>query len=173
VWCITHQLWNLHGLAPRCNVTESDGTFFLLDESNPGEITGRKPHHDHAGEFWIECQGYAPLDIRRKIFARKPPTETHAGSPDRKGRPWQEEKPGQVNKTTKGKTKMPNKKRPDQKNQLVDVAELQCDPGKARAEDFTVENENLKRTKYAAKDKGKSELTGKGAPRPNRAPRRK
>jgi hypothetical protein len=61
----------------KCNVTESDGSFFVLDESNPGEIMGRKPHHDHEGEFWIECGGYASLDIRRRIFARKPPTETN------------------------------------------------------------------------------------------------
>ncbi len=77
VWCITHQLWNLHGLAPKCKVMESDGSFFVLDESNPGEITGRKPHHDHAGEFWIECRGFASLEIRRRIRARKPPTETN------------------------------------------------------------------------------------------------
>ena len=73
IWCIAHQLWNLHGLGPKCNVTESDRSVFVFDESNPGEITGRKPHHDHAGEFWIECRGNASLDIRRKIFARKPP----------------------------------------------------------------------------------------------------
>jgi hypothetical protein len=68
---------------------------------------------------------------------------------------------------------MPSKKRPDQKNQLVDLAELQNDPGRARAEDFTVENENRERNKLAAKDKGKSPLTGKAAPRPHRAPVKK
>jgi hypothetical protein len=76
VYCYQHRLWNLHGLAPKCEVAEPDGTLFILDESEPGTITGPKPHHDHAGEFWIECRGYAPLDIRRKISARKPPTET-------------------------------------------------------------------------------------------------
>jgi hypothetical protein len=84
VWCIAHQVWNLHGLGPKCKVTESDGSFFVLDESNPGEITGRKPHHDHPGEFWIECRGYAPLDIRRKIFARSSPTETDQSAQQRK-----------------------------------------------------------------------------------------
>jgi len=61
-------------------------------------------------------------------------------------------------------------KRKDQKNTLTNLAELQNDPGRARGQDFKVNNENHKRNKYAAKDKGKSELTGKGAPEPNRAP---
>jgi hypothetical protein len=77
VWCIMHQLWNLHGLAPKCEVAEPDGTFFILDESEPGTIAGRKPHNDHPGEFWIECCGFASLEIRRRIRARKPPTETN------------------------------------------------------------------------------------------------
>jgi hypothetical protein len=67
--------------------------------------------------------------------------------------------------------KMP--KRPDQKNKLTDLAELQNDPGRARGQDFRVQNENPERNKYAAKDRGKSELTGKGAPRPHRAPVKK
>jgi hypothetical protein len=41
-------------------------------------------------------------------------------------------------------------KRPDQKDKLTDLAKLQSDPGQAR-------------------DKGKSQLTGKGSPRPNKA----
>jgi hypothetical protein len=77
VYCYQHRLWNLHGLAPKCEVAEPDKTFFILDESEPGTITGRKPHHEHEGEFWIECRGYAPLDIRRKIFARKSPEDTN------------------------------------------------------------------------------------------------
>ena len=44
------------------------------------------------------------------------------------------------------------------------------DPGRARGEGFQVQNANSERDKYAAKDKGKSELSGKGALRPNRAP---
>jgi hypothetical protein len=59
-------------------------------------------------------------------------------------------------------------KRPDQKDKLTDLAELQNDPGRARGQDFTVENENPERNKYAAKDKGKAPLTGKAAPRPHR-----
>jgi hypothetical protein len=57
-------------------------------------------------------------------------------------------------------------KRKDQKDTLTNVAELQNDPGKARGEDFTVENENPERNKYATKDRGKPQLTGKGGPRP-------
>jgi hypothetical protein len=53
VYCYQHRLWNLHGLAPKCEVAEPDKTFFILDESEPGTITGRKPHHEHEGEFWI------------------------------------------------------------------------------------------------------------------------
>jgi hypothetical protein len=60
------------------------------------------------------------------------------------------------------------RKRKDQKDTLTDLAELQNDPGRARGEDFAVENANPDRDKYAAKDKGKSPLTGQGAPRPNR-----
>jgi hypothetical protein len=67
---------------------------------------------------------------------------------------------------------MPSK-RPDQKDKLTDIAQLQNDPGRARGEDFTVENENPERDKYAAKDHGKSPLTGKAAPRPHRAPLKK
>jgi hypothetical protein len=40
---------------------------------------------------------------------------------------------------------------------------------RARGKDFEVQNANPERDKYAAKDKGKAELTGKGALRPNRA----
>jgi hypothetical protein len=61
---------------------------------------------------------------------------------------------------------MPN--RPDQKDKLTDIAELQNDPGSARGEDFTVENSNPDRDRYATKDKGKSPLTGHAAPRPNK-----
>jgi hypothetical protein len=73
---------------------------------------------------------------------------------------------------------MPNK-RADQKNNLADLAdlaELHNDPGSARGQDFTV-NADPERVKHAKdavkdsakKDKGKSKLTGEGAPRPNRA----
>lgn len=61
-----------------------------------------------------------------------------------------------------------SKKRPDQKNKLTDIADLQCDPGSARGEDFVVENYNSQRDKYAAKDHGKAKLTGEGAPRPHK-----
>jgi hypothetical protein len=64
-------------------------------------------------------------------------------------------------------------KRKDQKDTLTNLAKLQNDPGRARGEDFTVENENPERNKYATKDRGKPQLTGKGGPRPNRAPRKK
>jgi hypothetical protein len=64
-------------------------------------------------------------------------------------------------------------KRKDQRDTLTDLAELQNDPGRARGEDFTVENENLERNKYAKKDHGKSPLTGEGSPRPHRAPVKK
>jgi hypothetical protein len=40
---------------------------------------------------------------------------------------------------------------------------------RARGEDFEVQNANPERDKYAAKDKGKSEHSGKGAMQPNRA----
>jgi hypothetical protein len=66
---------------------------------------------------------------------------------------------------------MPN--RPDQKDKLTDIAELQNDPGSARGQDFEVENENPERNKYAKKDHGKPRLTGKGAPLPNCAPVKK
>jgi hypothetical protein len=49
------------------------------------------------------------------------------------------------------------------------VAELQNDSGRARGQDFKVENKNPERNKYAKTNLGKSSLTGKGAPRPNRA----
>jgi hypothetical protein len=61
---------------------------------------------------------------------------------------------------------MPSK-RPAQKDKLTDLAELQGDPGRARGEDFEVQNANPERDKYAAKDPGKPLLTGKGAPRPH------
>jgi hypothetical protein len=63
-------------------------------------------------------------------------------------------------------------KRPDQKDKLTDIADLQNDPGRARGQDFKVENENPERNKHTAKDHGKSPLTGKAA-RSNRAPLKK
>jgi hypothetical protein len=54
-------------------------------------------------------------------------------------------------------------KRPNQKDKLTELAELQNDPGFARGEDFVVQNANPARDKDAKKDQGKSRLEGKGA----------
>jgi hypothetical protein len=63
VFCLEHRQWNQHGLATTV-LKEEDGTTFAIDESTPGTITGRSPHHPHSGEFWISCNGFAPLDLR-------------------------------------------------------------------------------------------------------------
>jgi hypothetical protein len=65
VFCLQHRQWNQHGLATTTVFKEEDGTTFAIDESTAGTITGRHPHHQHAGEFWICCNGFAPLDLRK------------------------------------------------------------------------------------------------------------
>jgi hypothetical protein len=67
VWCPTHQRWNEHGLATRIGHAEN-GSVFPINESIPGTIVGRAPHHQHDGYFGIICMGAAPQELRR-IFA--------------------------------------------------------------------------------------------------------
>jgi hypothetical protein len=71
VFCLTHTIWNIHGVATNSVCRELDGTSFVVDETEPNTITGRSPHHPHDGEFWMICMGYAPLDLRR-ILSRYP-----------------------------------------------------------------------------------------------------
>jgi len=71
VFCLTHSVWNMHGFVTNAVCSEPDGSSFTLGETEPNTITGRSPHHEHGGEFWIICTGYAPLDLRR-ILSRYP-----------------------------------------------------------------------------------------------------
>ena len=66
VWCPDHQRWNEHGLATRTVKTE-DGSVVQINESIPGAIVGRSPHHEHAGYFGIICMGEAPTELRKII----------------------------------------------------------------------------------------------------------
>jgi len=71
VFCLAHSVWSLHGFVTNAVYSEPDGSSFVIDESAPNSITGRGPHHEHDGEFWIICMGYAPLDLRH-IMSRYP-----------------------------------------------------------------------------------------------------
>lgn len=71
VFCLEHHQWNQHGLNTSRVLVEDDGTAFAIDESTAGTITGRHPHHQHAGEFWICCNGFATLNLR-KILSHYP-----------------------------------------------------------------------------------------------------
>ena len=55
----------------------------------------------------------------------------------------------------------------NKKNQLVDLPADLGDVGQLRGQDFTVQNTSPSRRK-TPKDKGKSPITGKGLPHPNR-----
>lgn len=71
VFCLAHSVWSLHGFVTNAVYSEPDGSSFVIDESVPNSITGRSPHHEHDGEFWIICMGLAPLELRR-ILSRYP-----------------------------------------------------------------------------------------------------
>lgn len=71
VFCREHATWNLHNFVTNAVCSEPDGSTFAIDESEPNSITGRSPHHEHDGEFWIICMGYAPLALRR-VLSRYP-----------------------------------------------------------------------------------------------------
>ena len=71
--CLQHKTWDRHGLSTNARMAEPDGTFFVIDESEPGTITGRSPHHKHEGEYWIECCGFAAIQTRMAIARRKSP----------------------------------------------------------------------------------------------------
>ena len=74
-------VWNLHGVVTHAVYSEPDGSSFTLDETEPNTITGRNPHHEHDGEFWLLCMGYAPLDIR-PILSRYPRSNEVPPPPD-------------------------------------------------------------------------------------------
>jgi hypothetical protein len=142
VYSLMHSVWNFHGFVTNAICTELDGSSFIIDETDPNTITGRSPHHEHSGEFWIICMGYAPLHLRHILsrYARSnevlPPANLLIASADAASEVLRRLQAEKTQKEANPNQEEQISTRPDQKDKLTDVAELQNDPGRARGQDL-------------------------------------